>query len=71
MTKRKSTHSGCCGSDEDDSRAYQHAHEHRHEQKDDDHEHGHSHKDGEFSLKREGISVGAVIALFVLGSIFP
>lgn len=70
MTKRKSTHSGCCGSDHDDSHARQHGHEHRHEHEDDDHDHAHSHGDGEFSLKREGILVGAVIALFILGSIF-
>jgi Zn2+/Cd2+-exporting ATPase len=34
----------------------------------DDHEHRHGH--GEFDLKREGILVGTVIALFVLGSVF-
>lgn len=71
MTKRKSTHSGCCGSDHDDSHAPRHGgHDHGHDHEDDDHDHEHSHGDGEFSLKREGILVGAVIALFILGSIF-
>lgn len=70
MTKRKSTHSGCCGSDHDDSHVHKHGHEHGHEHEDDDHEHGHSHGEGDFSLKQEGILVGAVIALFILGSIF-
>ena len=32
--------------------------------------HNHNHGDGEFDLKREGLGVGAVVVLFVLGSIF-
>ena len=66
MTKRKSTHAGCCGSDQDNSHAHQHGHKHE----DEDHEHANSQTEEEFSLKREGVLVGAVIALFILGSIF-
>jgi Zn2+/Cd2+-exporting ATPase len=33
-------------------------------------DHAHHHGGGEFSLKREGVLVGFVIALFVLGSVF-
>lgn len=66
MTKQKSTHSGCCGFDQELShkRNASHAHQHGHD------EHEHNHGDEEFSLKREGIVVGTVIALFILGSIF-
>ncbi len=39
-------------------------HDHNHE------EHGHSHGDGEFSLKREGLLIGVVATLFILGSFF-
>ena len=31
---------------------------------------GHDHGEGEFSLRREGLLVGAVVALFVIGSVF-
>jgi Cd2+/Zn2+-exporting ATPase len=34
------------------------------------HDHSHSHGSGDFSLKREGLLVGAVIVLFILGSVF-
>ncbi|MBA2750558.1 MAG: cadmium-translocating P-type ATPase, partial [Tatlockia sp.] len=34
------------------------------------HDHQHEHENGEFSLKREGILVGTVIALFILGLVF-
>ncbi|GJD19967.1 cadmium-translocating P-type ATPase [Rivularia sp. IAM M-261] len=44
-----------------------HKHDHDH---DHDHDHGHSHGDGDFDLKKELISVGVVVILFVLGSIF-
>jgi Zn2+/Cd2+-exporting ATPase len=33
-------------------------------------DHAHNHSGGEFSLKREGVLVGVVIVLFVLGSMF-
>ncbi len=33
-------------------------------------DHAHNHGGGEFSLKREGVLVGVVIALFVLGAVF-
>ncbi len=42
-------------------------HDHSDEDGDD---HAHNHGGGEFSLKREGVLVGVVIALFVLGSVF-
>ncbi len=32
--------------------------------------HNHSHGDGKFDLKREGLLIGAVVVLFILGSIF-
>jgi Zn2+/Cd2+-exporting ATPase len=47
-----------------------------HEHKDDEHahteddDHDHNHGNGEFDLKREGLLVGVVIALFILGSVF-
>lgn len=41
-----------------------------HEEDDDGHDHGHSRGDGAFDLKREGLLVGVVIALFILGSVF-
>ena len=40
-----------------------------HEDSDED-DHAHNHSGGEFSLRREGVSVGVVIALFVFGSVF-
>ena len=58
---QKSTHSGCCGADSEPSGDRQHGH-------DDEHEHEHNHEHG-FSLKREGILVGIVISLFILGSV--
>jgi Zn2+/Cd2+-exporting ATPase len=36
----------------------------------DDHDHTHSHDKGEFRLRREGVLIGVVIALFVFGSVF-
>jgi Zn2+/Cd2+-exporting ATPase len=36
----------------------------------DEDEHAHNHGGGEFNLKREGVLVGVVIALFVFGSVF-
>ena len=55
-----------------DGHAHSHSHAgHSHEadnQNDDGHNHNHG--DGEFDLKREGLGVGAVVVLFVLGSIF-
>ena len=35
---------------------------------DDNDEHDHNHGNGEFSLKREGLLIGVVIALFILYS---
>ncbi|MBF2050733.1 MAG: cadmium-translocating P-type ATPase [Elainella sp. C42_A2020_010] len=47
------------------SHAEPHGHEgHNHEG------HDHRHADGEFDLKREGLLIGAVVALFILGSVF-
>ncbi len=37
---------------------------------DDDDDHDHSHGGGEFNLKKEGLLIGVVIALFILGSVF-
>ena len=47
-----------------------HDHDHGHKEDDDEHDHGHSHGDGAFDLKREGLLVGVVVALFILGSVF-
>jgi Zn2+/Cd2+-exporting ATPase len=57
-----SSDSDCCG---DDKHGHEHAHEHAHE-----HDHEHEHGGGEFSFKKEGISVGIVATLFIIGSIF-
>jgi Zn2+/Cd2+-exporting ATPase len=47
------------------------SHDHRsHDDGDEDDDHAHNHGGGEFNLQREGILVGVVIALFVLGSVF-
>jgi Zn2+/Cd2+-exporting ATPase len=45
---------------------------HEHSSHNDGHEddHTHNHGGGEFSLQREGVLVGVVIALFVIGSVF-
>jgi Zn2+/Cd2+-exporting ATPase len=59
MKKQKASHSGCCGADD---RETNHTHSHGHDE--------HNHEHGEFSLKREGILVGTVIALFILGLVF-
>ena len=51
--------------------AHKSDHEHNHgESHDDQGDHGHSQGNGEFDLKREGLLVGTVIALFILGSAF-
>jgi Zn2+/Cd2+-exporting ATPase len=55
--------SDCCGHDRE------HKHDHGEHQHHDDHD-GHDHGNGEFSLKKEGISVGIVAILFTIGSIF-
>ncbi len=57
----KTTHEGHAHS--------KHSHAHK-EDEDGEHDHGHSHGNGGFDLKREGLLVGVVIALFILGSVF-
>jgi Zn2+/Cd2+-exporting ATPase len=42
--------------------------DHHHHRDEDDH--AHNHGGGEFNLKREGVLVGVVVALFILGSVF-
>lgn len=54
----------CCGDDEPKSPK---KHDHEHEEGDD---HDHSHGSGEFDLKKEAIPVLAVVALFLVGSIY-
>jgi Zn2+/Cd2+-exporting ATPase len=53
---------------------YEHKHEEEHheayEPSHDEDDHEHCHGSGEFDLKREGVLVGTVMALFVLGSVF-
>jgi len=38
--------------------------------REDEDDHNHNHGDGDFDLKREGLLIGTVVVLFVLGSIF-
>lgn len=47
-----------------------HSDHHTHDDHHDHHEHGHSHGNPRFSLKREGLIVGIVIALFMVGTLF-
>ena len=60
-------HDRSTGHSHNDGHVHSHSHE-AHNQDDDGHDH--SHGDGEFDLKREGLLIGAVVVLFVLGSIF-
>lgn len=60
-------HDHSTGHSHNDGHVHSHSHE-AHNQDDDGHDH--SHGDGEFDLKREGLLIGAVVVLFVLGSIF-
>lgn len=46
------------------------SHEHSSHDDGDEDDHAHNHSGGEFSLRREGVLVGVVIALFVFGSVF-
>jgi Cd2+/Zn2+-exporting ATPase len=55
--------------DHDHSHNHDHDHDHNHSH-DHDHDHSHNHGSHEFSLKREGLSVGIVVALFIFGSVF-
>jgi Cd2+/Zn2+-exporting ATPase len=60
----------CCGDDEPkNSKKHDHDHgeDHDHEEGDD---HDHSHGSGDFDLKKEAIPVVAVVALFLIGSIY-
>jgi Zn2+/Cd2+-exporting ATPase len=54
-------------SSHDDHSGHDHS---SHDDGDKDDDHAHNHGGGEFSLKREGVLVGVVIALFVFGSVF-
>jgi Zn2+/Cd2+-exporting ATPase len=46
------------------------SHDHSNHDDGDEEDHAHHHSGGEFSLQREGVLVGVVIALFVFGSVF-
>ncbi|AFY93072.1 heavy metal translocating P-type ATPase [Chamaesiphon minutus] len=46
------------------------SHDHSSQNDGDEDDHAHNHGGGEVNLKREGVLVGVVIALFVLGSVF-
>ncbi|MCG9890425.1 MAG: cadmium-translocating P-type ATPase [Thermosynechococcaceae cyanobacterium MS004] len=52
-----------------DSKSLHEDHDSKHHHAD-NRDHGHSHRDGGFDLEREGILVGLVIVLFILGSVF-
>jgi Zn2+/Cd2+-exporting ATPase len=73
-SKAPASHSSHEHSGRDHSSHHHSSHHHSshyHSSHDDDHsDRGHSHGGGEFSLKREGVLVGVVIALFVFGSVF-
>ncbi len=56
------------GAEKSESPAKQNSHDHS--SHDDGDDHAHNHSGGEFSLKREGVLVAFVVALFVLGSVF-
>ena len=57
------------GHKHDDGHDHSHAgHDHAGHNHDDNDEHDHNHGNGEFSLKREGLLIGVVIALFILYS---
>jgi Zn2+/Cd2+-exporting ATPase len=61
------------GSHDDHSNHDHSSHDHSghdHSSHEDEGDLGHNHGSGEFDLKREGLLVGVVIALFVLGSVF-
>jgi Zn2+/Cd2+-exporting ATPase len=51
-------------------RGYEPSYEPSHGESHDEDDHEHRHGSGEFDLKREGVLVGTVMALFVLGSVF-
>jgi Zn2+/Cd2+-exporting ATPase len=53
-----------------DRSSHHHHHDRIGDEDENNHSHAHNHSGGEFNLQREGISVGIVIALFVLGSVF-
>jgi Zn2+/Cd2+-exporting ATPase len=72
IEEKSSAHinSDCC-SHNHSSHADSHEDNHRsHENSDKDDDHAHNHGGEEFNLKREGVLVGIVIALFILGSVF-
>jgi Zn2+/Cd2+-exporting ATPase len=63
-------HSGHDRSSHDDREDHS-SHDHSsHDDDEDGDDHAHNHGGGEFSLKREGVLVAVVVALFVLGSVF-
>jgi Zn2+/Cd2+-exporting ATPase len=72
--KAQSDHDGYDHSGHDHSDHKSHNHEthqgHDHRNHEDGDEDAHNHGGGEFSLQREGVLVGVVVALFVLGSVF-
>jgi Zn2+/Cd2+-exporting ATPase len=65
--KSPAKHNNHDHSSHDDSEKEEH---HRHDHNVHEDEHDHDHGGGEFSLQREGLLVGLIIGLFVLGSIF-
>jgi Zn2+/Cd2+-exporting ATPase len=72
--KAQSEHDGHDHSGHDHSDHKSHNHEthqgHDHSNHEDGDEDAHNHGGGEFSLQREGVLVGVVVVLFVLGSVF-
>jgi Zn2+/Cd2+-exporting ATPase len=56
--------------DQQDHSSHDHSSHDQSSHDDGDEDDGHNHGGGEFNLRREGILVGVVIALFVVGSVF-
>jgi len=69
--QNKNDYNRSTGHSPNEGTAHSHSHAgHSHEADNQDDGHNHNHGNGEFDLKREGLGVGAVVVLFVLGSIF-
>jgi Zn2+/Cd2+-exporting ATPase len=68
----RSSHNHSSHDDREDHGGHDHSNHsgHDHSSHDDGDDHAHHHGGGEFNLKREGILVAVVVALFVLGSVF-
>ena len=70
-TIRATDHNHANGHKHGNGHAHSHeGHNHEKHDHDSDDDHNHNHGSGEFSLKRQGLLIGVVVALFILGSVF-